>query len=649
MKITAKLAFSQLRRNRHRTAGAVSAILLSTALTTAVFCFATSANEMLVSFLGEGYGNYGGFYQSLLLIPALFLSGLIFVMSVTVISNVFQASANQRMNEFGILKCTGGTTKQIRETVFFESIWLGIAGIPAGLLCGLAIGFFGVRVTGTFIAELNELQQSILMRPFSMELHFSVTPSAFLLSALLSFFTVLYSAYQPAKRAGKITALSCIRGIEDADAGRIKVRSRKWIQRAFGFEGILADRNVTRKKSGFQPTIKALAIGMLLLLSTESLAQQVHQIKEYMDPGTRDIVLTYSSNQKNNVIARPIHSSEAELVRQRLLAYGGIEVTGIGYDNGTYHVTPPPGALTAEMQKITGESPRLQAELLVLDQTGYEQLCETADVAVGSSILLNYYRYNDNGTLKQIVPFTGDQKVFTLEDINGGTMTVSIDAFLTADLVPPRLFALNEKPVRLVVPEAQLRFYDWYCHPEDEPEYTQYAKNLAEELFPTYTDDPYAIEGFMVRVSREDTMVRVLNIAVVMAEIILYGFIGVLLLIGLVTVISTLTTSVMMRAREFAVLKSVGMTTDGLTKMLVCESVICTLRATAWGIPAGILIPYLVSLILRKVLPIRYEIPWGFLLLSIAGVFSLILTVTFCAVHKLKQQNLMESIRNKTD
>ena len=105
MRITAKLAWNQIKRNRYRTIGAILAIILSTALTTAVFCFVTSANRMLVSFLGAGYGEYGGAYQSLLLIPAVFFAGLIFIMSVTVISNIFQVSANQRMNEFGILKC----------------------------------------------------------------------------------------------------------------------------------------------------------------------------------------------------------------------------------------------------------------------------------------------------------------------------------------------------------------------------------------------------------------------------------------------------------------------------------------------------------------------------------------------------------------
>lgn len=663
MRITAKLALNQIRRNRYRTLGAISAIILSTVLTTAVACFVTSANGMLVSFLGDGYGEYGGAYQSLLLIPAMFFAILIFVMSVTVISNVFQASTNQRMNEFGVLKCVGGTTRQIKETVIFESIWLSIVGIPLGLVCGLGVGFLGIQITGSFIDEMNELQQSIIMRPFSISMSFAITPWALFVSALFSFFTVLYSAYKPAKRAGKITALSCIRGVEEACVGEMKIQSKEWIKKVFGFEGILADRNITRNKASFQPTIRALAMGILLLLCTGSLLLQAEQLKSYMDPGTNDVMMDYSSNRvyrvneetgkREEIILKPIHSKEAELVRQRLLEYGDIEIMGMGYDNATYYASVDDKYLTTEMMQAIGnnteEATELRVDLLVLDQASYEKLCKAAKVPTGSNILLNYYRYNDNGTMKHIVPFSEELTELSLEKANGEITTFSVDVHLAENQVPAHVLALNEKPIRLVVPEAELRFYDWYCKPEDELAYIQYAKTVAEEFFPTYTDDSYAKEGFMVRVSREDTMIRVLNIAIVMAEIIIYGFVGVLLLIGLVSVISTLTTNVMMRAREFAILKSVGMTTEGLKKMLVSESVICTLKATVWGVPLGILIPYAMNLVIRKAMPIIYEIPWGLLLISIGGIWLLILIVTFGAIHKLKQQNIMESIRSKTD
>ena len=660
MRITAKLAWNQIKRNRYRTIGAILAIILSTALTTAVFCFVTSANRMLVSFLGDGYGEYGGAYKSLLLIPAVFFMGLIFAMSVTVISNVFQVSANQRMNELGILKCVGGTTKQIKETVIYEGIWLSIIGIPLGLVCGLGTGFIGVHITGNFVREMNELQQSIIMRPFTMELSFSIMPWALFFSVLFSFFTVLYAAYKPAKKAGNISALSCIRGLEDTNA-IIEVQTKKWVKGCFGFEGILADRNMSRNKTNFKSTTRILALGITLLLGTGSLVLQAEQLKAYMNPGTDDVMMSYSSNRKKQVnevterteeiYAKPIHSQDAELVRQRLLEYGDIEITGIGYDNGTYHVDVDAEYLTEDMRQAmeTWEEAaiELSVDLIVLDQTSYEQLCDVAKVPIGSNILLNYYRYNDNGRLQHIVPFSENMTEIVLKRANGDILPVSVDTFLLESQVPTYVLGLNENPIRLVVPEAELRFYDWYCNPEDELAYMQYAKSVGEEFFPTVTDDSYAKEGFTVRVSRVDTMVRVLNIAIVMAEIIIYGFVGVLLLIGLVSVISTLSTNVMMRTREFAVLKSVGMTTEGLQKMLLSESVICTLKAIVWGVPLGILIPYMINVVIRQAVPVLYHIPWGLLLSSIGGVFLLTLAVTFGAINKLKEQNLIECIRSQ--
>ena len=77
----------------------ISAMALSTALVTAIMCFLTSGNKMLTNFLGPEYGEYGGAYSVILAIPALLLGLLTAAMSVTVISNIFAASANKRMQE----------------------------------------------------------------------------------------------------------------------------------------------------------------------------------------------------------------------------------------------------------------------------------------------------------------------------------------------------------------------------------------------------------------------------------------------------------------------------------------------------------------------------------------------------------------------
>lgn len=134
MKITAQLALSQIKLNRKRTRGSILAISLSTSLVTAVMCFATSGNKMLTDFLGPKYGNYGGAYSMIVAIPAFILGLLIAFMSMTVISNIFTASANKRIQELGILKCVGGTGKQVKETVIYEGLWLCLVSIPLGLI-----------------------------------------------------------------------------------------------------------------------------------------------------------------------------------------------------------------------------------------------------------------------------------------------------------------------------------------------------------------------------------------------------------------------------------------------------------------------------------------------------------------------------------
>ena len=658
MKITAKLALSQVRLNRYRTLGAVMAIALSTALLTAVSCFVSSGNAMLVNFMGEDYGEYGNAYSLLLLVPAIIFGLLIFFMSVTVISNVFETSANKQMKQFGIMKCVGTTTKQIKETVIWESLWLSMIGIPIGLILGIGLGFLGILVTGKFVEDINTLGQSIIMRPISLSLSFVITPLTLVCSALFSFMTVLYSGYKPAKKAGKITALSCIRGLGEIKVKETLVRDRKWIKKLFGFEGILADRNLSRNKQSYKATIRSLALGMMLILSTGSLREQMSKMQEYMTPKTQEIMVDYCSSRERRTnettgkieekARKPISSQEAEKVTTKLKAYGE-EILGIGCDNATYIALLEGKYLTDDMREKTqcveGKECELDVEIIVFDEKNYEKLCELAGVPVGGTILLNHYSYNDNGYLKEIIPFSETLSEIKLQKASGESSQLTIDGFLQKESIPLQAFGVNVNPLRIVVPEADVRFYDWYSKPSNEQDYITYARKVTDEFFPTYTDDSYVKEGFTVRISRTDTMVKVLNIAIVIAEVVLYGFVALLLLIGLVSVMSTLSTNILVRAREFAVLKSVGMTTKGIQKMLLSESIICTMKAMVWGIPIGILIPYTINLAIRKLFAVRYEVPWVLILVSVISIFLLILFIAFYTIHKLKKQNIIESIR----
>ncbi|MDY4000681.1 MAG: ABC transporter permease [Blautia sp.] len=358
MKITSQLALSQIKLNKKRTIASILAISLSTALVTAVMCFATSGNKMLIDFLGPGYGDYAGAYSVIIAVPALLLGLLIAYMSVTVISNIFAASANKRIQEFGILKCAGGTKKQIKESVIYESLWLSLVGIPLGLILGTLIGYIGVRVTGRFVSDINDISQSIIMRSFSFSLPFYISVWNYLAAAVFSFLIVLSSANKPAKAVGKLTAIQCVKGMAaSTNLDEVEVKD-SWAEKILGCEGAIAYKNIKRNKSVYKATIRALSLGVLLLLLTGGLFGQPKEFMEWMNPNSKEMMVDYCSirdiqinkntGKEEEKIVVPIQAVIYNEITGKLSEYGAT-VYGVGSDACTYHALLDKDVLSEEM------------------------------------------------------------------------------------------------------------------------------------------------------------------------------------------------------------------------------------------------------------------------------------------------------------
>lgn len=659
MKITAQLALSQIKLNRKRTRGSILAISLSTSLVTAVMCFATSGNKMLTDFLGPKYGNYGGAYSMIVAIPAFILGLLIAFMSMTVISNIFTASANKRIQELGILKCVGGTGKQVKETVIYEGLWLCLVSIPLGLILGTVVGYFGVKITGYFVSDINELSKSIIMRPISFSLSFYVSVWTYVLAAFFAFLIVLCSAYKPAKKVGKFTALQCIKGAAaNTDLKKSDVND-SFVEAIFGCEGVIAYKNIKRNKSGYKATIRALSLGILLLLITGGLSNQAKELRNWMESDSeeidvdycsiRDIVINENTGKKEEQIAVPISSETYNDIIKSLSEYANTEVYGIGSDACTYNAILNRDFLSADMLgvlDIFDKNGETEVSLVAVDNNLYKKLCDRAGADYGSNLLINCYQYNDNGKIKTISPFNENTTKITLINAADEQTELKIGGFLyQEDLKEQGFHELNPNPVRIVVPDIDARYFDWYSTPDDEQAYTAYARKVMERYYPILTEDSYVKQGYAVRISRTDTMVKMLNVAIVLAEIVMYGFVILLIIMGFTSVISTLTTNIRIRSREFAVLKSVGMTNKSLCKMLYSESIVCVIKALVPGVILGTAIPFAINLSIRKAFPVLYHIPWVSL---VVGVFALIISVLFITrteINKLKNKSIIDEIR----
>ena len=665
MNLTARLAYSQLKINRKRTIWTLIGIILSTALIMTVCSLVASGSNSVVMLAGDPAQQ--GMLFVVLLIPAIILSIIIILMSVIVISNGFRVSAGERTAQFGILKSTGATKRQIASTVMHESILLSLVGIPIGIVAGLALGYIGVEVANHFLVDLNNLTQ-IMIQELYIFINFVITWQSIAIAIIISFVTILISAWKPASKASKISAIGGIRGTHEVKIMAKQLRINPLIKKLFGFEGVLAAKSLKRSKRNFRASTVSLTIAVILFVTAGGIERIVSQLEELMFPDIdATVIVDYvSSRDRQNpetgtwerYVVAPIDSRVADIITERFREYNNTHIFGIGGNAESYHAVIPREMITPQAMEIAARNfPQHQYEyelrvnIITIDPNNYARLSELAGVPLGSNILLNHFAINDRGDVVIFEPFQFERQNIQLIHQNGNFREVQIHGVLTADELPPELFPTNPAAavaVSLIVPYGDMREYTWLATPNDINEFMAYANLVMNEMFPRDDEDTCMGLGFTTRVFETGDFVRVMNLGISIAAVFVYSFTALLTLIGLTSVISTISTNVRMRSREFAILKSVGMTQSGLKHTLNLESIMCSSKSILFGLPIAMTIIYLIYLPIRSMFSINYETPWLVIMGCVVAVFAITwLTMRF-TVSRIRNVNIVESIRSES-
>ena len=352
MKLTARLAKSQLKINRRRTMWTLLGIVLSVAVITAIFSFAASGVSMFAEmFEDDGWFRDDRFMFTILSLAGI-LSAIVVAVSVVVVSNAFRVSAADRSVQFGLLKSVGATRKQIRETVLYEGVMLLVRGTPFGIALGILIAILGMGIANRFLAPLNALNEHL---DVTFTLRFVFSWQVILASVILAAFTVILSAWLPAKRAAKVPAISAIRG-----HGEVKVKKARggfFAGKIFGFPGILAAKQMKRSRRNFRATVMSIALSIVLFLTASSLGTQLDRATDMMWPGVdAPVFLSYHSpihittheDETHTREFAPLPTALANQVAEELRAFENTHVIGLGINNDTYRATFPSEMLTQQ-------------------------------------------------------------------------------------------------------------------------------------------------------------------------------------------------------------------------------------------------------------------------------------------------------------
>ena len=657
MKLTAKLAQSQLKINRRRTIWTLLGIVLSTTMITTVYGLIASSYVLAETIWAGSALRIQ--YEAMFAALGVILSFVIIVSSIVVLSNAFRVSAKERTMQFGILKSVGATKRQIRQTVISESLRLAVIGIPIGILAGLALHLIGVFLINHFLFEIFQSA-----RPDEVEMllvRFVLSWPALLLSVALALATVLLSAWFPARKASKIPAIDAIRG-----AGEVKVttkgaRAGFLIGKLFGFEGRLAARSLRRSRRNFRATVVALSLSVALAITLGSFLAQMNRFVELTWPDVdANVVISYRSHmhwtEDGELEYTPIDRDLADSFARRFEAYTNTTVFGYGRDGDTYSVTLSRDMLTPELLENLGEMGANVTEeehwfsvlLITIDPLHYAMLAEQAGVPLGSNILVNHRRTHVyDGRRWEFEPLRFDHQTLYLSEWRNDGEAVArelpLHGVLAIGEVPNEILRSGTLDVTVIVPELDAtRHYTWFVDAADPFAFARYAQSVIEES--NFGADRWLDGGnwHVFNAQHEQDMMRSLS-TLVMTFV--WGFVALLTLIYLTNIISTISANVQARAGEFAVLQSVGMTRSGLGRMLGLESMLSSAKALLIGIPLGILGAYAVYRAITEAAQFAFELPWLALALSVIAVFALTWVVMRYAAKQLRKRNIVDTIR----
>ncbi|PUA37324.1 cell division protein FtsX [Paenibacillus elgii] len=589
-------------------------------------------NESLLRYYGVMGGGLGKTYNSLFVIVVL----VIVIGSISLIYNAFAISVSERSRYLGMLSSVGATRRQKRNSVFFEGAVIGVISIPLGVICGL----IGIGITFRFINSMLEAAIGV-----TEKLTLVVTPSSLAMMCLISIVTIFISTYLPAQKASKISAIDAIRQTTDIKLTGKKVKTSKLVQRLFGIEAEFGLKNLKRNKRRYHATVFSLVISIVLFLSVSFFTSNLQKSLNVSQKGYNFDIGVY----KNGEVA----TLDERLVKSIVSLEGVTEYSLIKQWSGVF-------TWVAEKSVPEGEKPpwdpdqgrykyHIQVNALSEDKlkayaqkvgTDYAKLTNPAHP---TAILIDVMKYKDEKNkiieTRAIQGRVGEMLDLVSSDSNEESVS-KVELAAVTDQFPmglvPSSFEVHlvvSEPVfdQLMKKSKDKPFSSLYLNSKDPLKTQQNIEEMKEEL---------AVRNLFQERQRSEQIILLLSVFV-------YGFVALITALSMANILNTISTSIALRKREFAMLRSVGMTPKSFNKMINYESIFYGIKALTYGLPISAVIMVLIYRAISYSFSYGFMVPWTSILYVIAAVFVIVSLSMYYASIRVKKANIIDALKQE--
>lgn len=590
----------------------------------------------------KGYALSDNSLQMFFTLAAIIIA-IVIVASVFVIRNSFAISITEKTKLYGMLSSVGATSRQIRHNVLFEGFALALIGIPLGIL-------LGVGVVAILIQLLNMLLVDMLN---GTSFVYSVPVFAIVLAVALSLLTILFSTLGSAFRASRIAPVDAVRGNND-----IKIKKKQkaykcpsFIKKLFGMGGEIAYKNLKRSKKKYRTTVISIVVSVAVFIAVSSFIQYA---TEYSSKYYHEVDYNLSVDRMG------LYSDFDEMVSdyENLSELDGVKncrLEGVlgGYIKRTDELKDVLTDDASIYNFTSAESDFYYLELLAFDDVTYKQKLKELGLDYNEvkdkGILINNFEYLDeNEHLQKGELFKADKvKSLNVRESNDPAYeeyykSADIEIAKVYNTTPEALkyFRPSESDVYLLVSLDTLKNnYDIdylsegiYINAENANELEETISNLDG--------------GQEFSVYNVEKMANMYNAMTLVISIFAYGFIIVISLIGVTNIFNTITTNMRLRSKEFAMLKSIGMTKREFNRMIRLESLFYGVKSLIIGIPLGLLAGMGIFMAFSMNLATDFVVPYTAIAISIVFVFAVVWLIMRFSISKVQKQNIIETIRN---
>lgn len=576
---------------------------------------------------------------------------IIMVGSIFLIYNSFHISLNERIHQFGILASVGATAKQLRNAVLFEDICIGAVGIPVGIVAG--VGSIGLVIP--VVARRFESMISV-----DVPLRLSVSLPAIILAAAVSLLTILISAYIPARKAANTPVMESIRQTNEIKTEAKAVKTSNFLQRIYGLEGTLAQKNFRRNKKRYRSIVLSLVLSVVLFVSGNAFGTTLKRLSQEAIVDIGYDILFHSEGMDDDV---------RSALYEKMKTAGGV-YESLSQTVYEYFCIVNPGDLSDRYREYAGlaaaeEPVAVPMYLQFIEDSEYIRFLESKG--------LPKEEYTGQGA--NVIAFAR-QKVHN----EGGNTTEVFDVFANDSIIcgvsPEADGRQGKEPGR----EWKAAIMDEYSvdlppMPHDKQNPLVVIMTVPYSLKGNFdVEDSRAYVGFgfysenpLQSVAEMDTIIQDTGLTsdytlysiyaildtnrnlIFVIDVFTYLFVIMISLIAVANVFNTIATNIRLRRRELAMLRSIGMCERDFNKMMCFECAFYGMRTLLYGLPiAGILswLIYKGITMAEKLENFPFELPWGSMAISAAGVFLIVSITMLYAVRKIKKENIIDALRD---